>query len=124
MNISTKYIFILVCLFTFTNVKALKKKNAVLQKDGGKHMMVEGTERKGTSKVAKFAFLEAKSKFKLSSDNSLNRKKSGAKKKKGSLCCTAIKKVAKVVLKQGTKAVSAAALFSTVFCRTQVAIPD
>ena len=108
MNISTKYIFILVCLFTFTNVKALKKKNAVLQKDGGKHMMVEGTERKGTSKVAKFAFLEAKSKFKLSSDNSLNRKKSGAKKKKGSLCCTAIKKVAKVVLKQGTKAVKCA----------------
>ena len=95
-------------MFSFANAEALIKKNVVLKKDGEKHMKVEGAKRKGTNKVAKSAFLETKSKFKLSLDNSLNSKKSGAKKKKGSLCCTAIKKVAKVVLKQGTKVVKCA----------------
>ena len=108
MNVSTVYIFIFVCILSFANAEALIKKNVVLKKDGEKHMKVEGAKRKGTNKVAKSAFLETKSKFKLSLDNSLNRKKSGAKKKKGSLCCTAIKKVAKVVLKQGTKVVKCA----------------
>ena len=108
MNVSTVYIFIFVCILSFANAEALIKKNVVLKKDGEKHMKVEGAKRKGTNKVAKSAFLETKSKFKLSLDNSLNSKKSGAKKKKGSLCCTAIKKVAKVVLKQGTKVVKCA----------------
>ena len=100
MNISSIFIFIFICLFSLASIEALEKKNVALKKDG--------VATKGTNKGAKFAFLQTKSKLKLSSGNSLNSKKSGAKKKKGSLCCTAVKKVAKVVLKQGKKVLKCA----------------